>query len=402
MTWFVASLRENPELAIFLTLALGFPIGRSASAASASGNVVGTLLAGVLVGQLDIADRPAREGRLLRPVPVRHRLQGRAAVLPRAPEERRAPRRSSPRAVRRQPGRPPSSRRSSWATTRGTAAGLLAGAFTESTVIGTAGNTIARLAASGGREDPAAEQHPGRLRRQLSRRHQLRGLVPLEPGAAAAAGRPEGREPRARGGGARRRREADSRTRSAYREWDVRAFRMTDASPAAGSRRWSGPSRRRVSSSAHPPRRDASTPTPETVLRPATRRRRRATARPAGRGAGRSARRSRTASCSTSRWRRSTSSSRSSEVADRTLAEVAEQHGRGVVLLRLVRAGEEIPFAPGTIAQPRRPAPPRRRRAPTSSAPGRRSATSSGPRARPTSCSSASASFWAASSARSR
>jgi putative transport protein len=37
------------------------------------------------------------------------------------------------------------------------------------------------------------------------------------------------------------------------------------------------------------------------------------------------------------------------EVADRTLAEIAEAHGRGVVLLRLVRAGEEIPFAPGTI-----------------------------------------------------
>ena len=28
MRWFVASLRENPELAIFLTLALGFVIGR--------------------------------------------------------------------------------------------------------------------------------------------------------------------------------------------------------------------------------------------------------------------------------------------------------------------------------------------------------------------------------------
>ena len=28
MSWFVAALRNNPELAIFLTLALGFYIGR--------------------------------------------------------------------------------------------------------------------------------------------------------------------------------------------------------------------------------------------------------------------------------------------------------------------------------------------------------------------------------------
>ena len=37
------------------------------------------------------------------------------------------------------------------------------------------------------------------------------------------------------------------------------------------------------------------------------------------------------------------------EIAERPLADIAEEHGRGVVLLKLVRAGEEIPFAPGTI-----------------------------------------------------
>jgi putative transport protein len=35
-------------------------------------------------------------------------------------------------------------------------------------------------------------------------------------------------------------------------------------------------------------------------------------------------------------------------VADRSLAEIAEEHGRGVVLLKLVRGGEEIPFGPDT------------------------------------------------------
>jgi putative transport protein len=36
------------------------------------------------------------------------------------------------------------------------------------------------------------------------------------------------------------------------------------------------------------------------------------------------------------------------EFEDRTLEEIAQQHGRGVVLHALVRAGEEIPFRPGT------------------------------------------------------
>jgi len=32
MEWLAGSLRENPELAVFLTLAIGFVIGRSRSA----------------------------------------------------------------------------------------------------------------------------------------------------------------------------------------------------------------------------------------------------------------------------------------------------------------------------------------------------------------------------------
>src|SRR5262245_16074569 len=58
MGWFVSSLRENPELAIFLTLALGFVLGRLRVGSFQTGNVVGTLLAGVLVGQLGIAIHP--------------------------------------------------------------------------------------------------------------------------------------------------------------------------------------------------------------------------------------------------------------------------------------------------------------------------------------------------------
>ena len=83
MSYVVASIRENPELAIFLTLAIGFAIGRIRIGSFSLGNVVGTLLAGVLVGQLGVEVRSPREGRLLRPLPLRHRLQGRAPVLPR-------------------------------------------------------------------------------------------------------------------------------------------------------------------------------------------------------------------------------------------------------------------------------------------------------------------------------
>src|SRR5262249_29942328 len=37
------------------------------------------------------------------------------------------------------------------------------------------------------------------------------------------------------------------------------------------------------------------------------------------------------------------------ELADRTIEDVAEEHGRGVVLLKLLRGGEEIPFAAHTV-----------------------------------------------------
>src|SRR5246127_5784385 len=61
MTNVVASLRHNPELAIFLTLALGFVLGRVRVGTFKLGNVVGTLLAGVLIGQLAIKVHPLVE-----------------------------------------------------------------------------------------------------------------------------------------------------------------------------------------------------------------------------------------------------------------------------------------------------------------------------------------------------
>ena len=54
----VAALRGHPELAIFLTLACGFVLGRVRIGGFALGNVVGTLIAGVVIGQLAIPVDP--------------------------------------------------------------------------------------------------------------------------------------------------------------------------------------------------------------------------------------------------------------------------------------------------------------------------------------------------------
>ncbi|MEJ2235315.1 MAG: aspartate-alanine antiporter [Syntrophobacterales bacterium] len=53
--WIVNTLRDNVALVIFLTLALGYLIGNVKFGHFSLGSVTGTLLAGVLIGQLDIA-----------------------------------------------------------------------------------------------------------------------------------------------------------------------------------------------------------------------------------------------------------------------------------------------------------------------------------------------------------
>lgn len=54
IAWLVATLRQNAELAIFLALAIGYVVGPLKIAGFNLGNVTTTLLAGVLVGQLNI------------------------------------------------------------------------------------------------------------------------------------------------------------------------------------------------------------------------------------------------------------------------------------------------------------------------------------------------------------
>lgn len=58
MEWIVKTMQAAPELAIFLTLALGFAIGQVKIKGFGLGPVTGVLLMGVLIGQLDITISP--------------------------------------------------------------------------------------------------------------------------------------------------------------------------------------------------------------------------------------------------------------------------------------------------------------------------------------------------------
>jgi putative transport protein len=53
-TWFAATLRQYPEIAIFLVLALGYYFGKFTFRGIGLGSVTATLLAGVLIGQIGI------------------------------------------------------------------------------------------------------------------------------------------------------------------------------------------------------------------------------------------------------------------------------------------------------------------------------------------------------------
>ncbi len=58
MKWLIETLRLNPEIAIFLVLAVGFWVGRMKIGKFSLGVVTSTLLAGVLIGQLNIIISP--------------------------------------------------------------------------------------------------------------------------------------------------------------------------------------------------------------------------------------------------------------------------------------------------------------------------------------------------------
>src|SRR5689334_19669849 len=58
ISWFFATLKQYPEIAIFLALALGYYFGKFTVRGIGLGAVTATLLAGVLIGQIGITISP--------------------------------------------------------------------------------------------------------------------------------------------------------------------------------------------------------------------------------------------------------------------------------------------------------------------------------------------------------
>src|SRR5262249_58119500 len=144
MSWFVEGLRHNPELAIFLTLALGFFIGKLKIGSFSFGTVVGTLLAGVLVGQLGI-----QVPGIVKTVFFDLFLFTTGYKV--GPQFFRGLKKDAFSQVMLTVVLCTTCLVAAFVATKllgydmGTAAGLLAGAFSESTVIGTAGDAINQL-----------------------------------------------------------------------------------------------------------------------------------------------------------------------------------------------------------------------------------------------------------------
>lgn len=348
MTWFATSLRENPELAIFLTLALGFVLGRVRLGAFKLGNVVGTLLAGVLVGQLDVRVDP-----LVKLVFFDLFLFATGYKV--GPQFFRGLKKNALSQALLTLVLCLASLLTTLLAAKvmgydcGTAAGLLAGAFTESTVIGTAGSTIARL--------PLDEAERTRLLNNIPVAYAVSYMV----GTTAVVWFLSSLAPRLMGldlkaecrrleGEAAAASTSEAGSRSAYREWDVRAYRLSAA--------FAGRAVAEVERSFAPARvfvqrlrrgGELLEAAPETPLQKgdvaviaARRHVLLADSAPFGEEVeDRELLDFPMAALDVVVTRR--------EAAERPLAELAEEHGRGVVLMKLVRGGEEVPFAAGTV-----------------------------------------------------
>ncbi len=231
----------------------------------------------------------------------------------------------------------------------GTAAGLMAGAFTESTVIGTAGDAISRL------DLPEAEKN--RMLNNIPVAYAVSYLVgtgfvvwflsSLAPRLLRVNLKAESRKLAAQMSSAPA---SEPDAQSAYREWDVRALRLGDGPltgrPVSQLEKAFAPARVFVERIRRGDQ--IIDPTPDALLH-------------AGDVVAVAARRSVFVSGTTV----------AQEVADRELLDfpvvaldvvvtnraladqpleaLAEEYGRGVILMKLVRAGEEIPFGPATI-----------------------------------------------------
>jgi putative transport protein len=343
MPYVVTALRSHPELAIFLTLAAGFALGHVRIGSFRVGSVLGTLLAGVVVGQLDI-----KVPSIIKDVFFDLFLFATGYKV--GPQFIRGLGKSALPQVALTVVLCVTSLVIAVLATKllgydvGTAAGMLAGAFTESTVIGTAGDAIGRL----GLSPNETEQ----LRNNIAVAYAVTYLVGttavvwfLSSGAPRLLGldlKAESRKlEREFAGGLR---EADGL--SSYREWDVRAYRMSDE--------WATRRVEELERSFEPERvfverirREEQLMDAEPgitlhagdVIAVTARRRVVAGATPIGAEVEDRALLDFPVTALDVVVTRKA-------VVDRSLASLAQEYGRGVALLRLERGGEQIPFAP--------------------------------------------------------
>jgi putative transport protein len=348
MDYIVHGLRNNPELAICLTLAVGFLIGRIKFGTFSLGNVVGTLLAGVLIGQLDIKVDPIVKV-------VFFDLFLFATGYKVGPQFFRGLKKNALTQVSLTIVLCVTSLVMTVAAAKvfkydcGTAAGLMAGAFTESTVIGTAGDTISRL------DLPEAEKN--RLLNNIPVAYAVSYLVgtgfvvwflsSLAPRLLKVDLKAESRKLEDQLGA---RKKGEPGVQSAYREWDLRTFRLT-RTPEGGRRVAEieaafSPERVFVERVRHDGVIVDATPDTrvhrgDTVVLGARRHVMVAAGRVAEEVEDRELLDLPIAVMDVVVTNKG--------LADHTLAELAALHGRGVALSKLVRGGEEIPFAPSTV-----------------------------------------------------
>ena len=147
MNYLMQALREHQELAVFLTLAIGFFIGRLRIGSFSLGTAVGTLLAGVAIGQLNI-QVPAVVKYVFFDLFLFTTGYKVGPQFFRALKKDALPQLAITLVLCITCLLAAFTAAKLLGYDIGTAAGLLAGAFTESTVIGTASDAIGRLAIS--------------------------------------------------------------------------------------------------------------------------------------------------------------------------------------------------------------------------------------------------------------
>lgn len=226
MAYFIQALQQNPELAIFLAIAVGFFIGRLKIGGFTLGTVVGTLLAGVLIGQLDVKV-PA----IVKTVFFDLFLFTTGYKV--GPQFFRGLKRDALSQVALTVVLCVTCLITAFVAAKllgydiGTAAGLLAGAFTESTVIGTAGDAINRLAISEAEKATFLNNIP--VAYAVTYLMGTAGLVwflpNIGPKLMGVNLRDEAKKMQAQVGGPA---EAEPGIISALQSFDVRAYRVTN------------------------------------------------------------------------------------------------------------------------------------------------------------------------------